>query len=412
MATLHPFRAVRPDPDHVLEIASVPYDVINTEEARELAVGKPKSFLHVIRPEIDLDEGIDVHADEVYEKGAENLRAFVEDDDTTQEDTPSVYVYRLIMDGREQTGIFGCVSVADYDDEVILKHELTRPVKEDDRTRHIVEQQAHAEPVMLTFRDDEAVQTHMRAAMEREPLYDFTAEDGVQHTIWRVSDPAGLVEAFGTVPNLYVADGHHRCKAASRAAGQFRDGDSAETGADAPEYEFFPAVLFPMGMMKIMAYNRVVFDLPVSPAEFLDQLDDAYGVERNVSDPVPAGKGTVCLYLDGAWHRMTLPEPTGTRAVDHLDVARLSEFVLEPMLDITDPRRDPNIDFVGGIRGTDELEKRVDHGAAEFAVSMYPTAIGELLDVSDDGDLMPPKSTWFEPKLRSGLLVHDFAEDV
>jgi uncharacterized protein (DUF1015 family) len=412
MATLHPFRAVRPDPEHVLEIASVPYDVINTEEARELAMGKPKSFLHVIRPEIDLEEGIDVHADAVYEKGAENLRAFVQHEDTTQEDTPSVYVYRLIMDGREQTGIFGCVSVADYDNEVILKHELTRPVKEDDRTRHIVEQQAHAEPVMLTFRDDDTVETHMRAAMDGDPLYDFTAEDGVQHTIWRVSNPAALVEAFGTVPNLYVADGHHRCKAASRAAEHFREGDSARTGDDAPEYEFFPAVLFPMGMMEIMAYNRIVFDLPVPPAEFLNRLDNAYGVERNVSDPVPSEKGTVCLYLDGAWHRMDLPEPTGTRAVDDLDVARLSEFVLEPMLDITDPRRDPNIDFVGGIRGTDELEKRVDDGAAEVAVSMYPTAIGELLDVSDDGDLMPPKSTWFEPKLRSGLLVHDFAEDV
>jgi len=412
MATLHPFRAVRPDPDHVLEIASVPYDVINTEEARDLAEGKPKSFLHVIRPEIDLEPGIDVHDDAVYTKGAENLRAFVTDKDTMQEDEPSVYVYRLIMDGREQTGIFGCVSVEDYDEEVILKHELTRPVKEDDRTRHVVEQEAHAEPVMLTFRDDENVASQMQRAMEEEPIYDFTAEDGVQHTIWRVEDPAGLVDAFATVPNLYVADGHHRCKAASRAAEHFRDEAKGAFNSEHPEYAFFPAVLFPMGMMKILAYNRIVYDLPVSPANFLDQLDDAYKLERNVDDPVPATKGTVCLYLDGAWHRMVLPEPSGKRAVDNLDVARLSVSILEPMLDITDPRRDPNIDFVGGIRGTKELEERVDHGNAELAVSMYPTDIEELLDVSDDGDLMPPKSTWFEPKLRSGLLVHDFAEDV
>lgn len=412
MATLHPFRAVRPDPAHVEEIASVPYDVINTEEARELAEGKPKSFLHVIRPEIDLEEGIDEHDDAVYARGAANLRAFVEDEDTLREDAPSVYVYRLIMDGREQTGIFGCVSVADYDDEVILKHELTRPVKEDDRTRHIVEQQAHAEPVMLTFRDDDAVEAHMRAAMEQEPLYDFTAEDGVQHTIWRVAEPGELVDAFGAVPNLYVADGHHRCKAASRAAEHFREGDTAASHEGAPEYEFFPAVLFPMGMMDIMAYNRVVFDLPVSPAEFLDQLDARYQIERTVDTPSPQQKGVVCLYLDGGWHRMALPEGSGDRAVDQLDVARLSEFVLEPMLDITDPRRDANIDFVGGIRGTEELEDRVDHGDASLAVSMYPTAIEELLDVSDQGDLMPPKSTWFEPKLRSGLLVHDFADDV
>lgn len=412
MATLHPFRAVRPDPAHVEEIASVPYDVINTEEARDLAEGKPKSFLHVIRPEIDLEEGIDEHADAVYAQGAKNLRAFVGDEDTLQEEGPSVYVYRLIMDGREQTGIFGCVSVEDYDTEVILKHEKTRPVKEDDRTRHIVEQKAHAEPVMLTFRDDPTVETEMRTAMQDTPLYDFTAEDGVQHTIWRVAEPAKLVDAFGGISNLYVADGHHRCKAASRAAEHFRDGSTASSDLDAPEYEFFPAVLFPMGMMHIMAYNRVVFDLPVSPSEFLDQLDAAYEIERNVNDPVPQTKGTVCLYLDGAWHRMELPESDGDRSVDQLDVARLSEYVLEPMLDITDPRRDANIDFVGGIRGTGELETRVDDGRASLAISMYPTAIEELLDVSDEGDLMPPKSTWFEPKLRSGLLVHDFADDV
>ena len=409
MATLHPFRAVRPVPEHVEEIASVPYDVINTEEARALAEGKPKSFLHVIRPEIDLPPETDVHADAVYAKGAENLRRFVEDPDTMQDDTPALYVYRLVMDGREQTGIFACVSVDEYDAGTIVKHEKTRPVKEDDRTRHILEQQAHAEPVMLTYRDRDAVHALVADIQAGEPLYDFTADDGVQHTIWTPDAPEALVEAFADIPALYIADGHHRCKAASRTAAELRAQES--DAPEAPEYAFFPAVVFPMSHMKILAYNRVLFDLPESPAAFRETLAGRFDLTPT-DDPVPTQKGTVCLYIDGGWYRMTLPDGTGADAVDRLDVARLSEHVLEPLLDITDPRRDPRIDFVGGIRGTDELERRVDDGDAELAVSMYPTSIEELVDVSDEGSLMPPKSTWFEPKLRSGVLVHDFADDV
>jgi uncharacterized protein (DUF1015 family) len=408
MATLHPFRAVRPVPEQVEEIASVPYDVISVKEARELAEGKPKSFLHVIRPEIDLPEGTDEHDDAVYEKGAENLRAFVEAEYTQQEDEDALYVYRLVMDGRAQTGLFGCVSVAEYDDETIVKHEKTRPVKEDDRTRHILTQQAHAEPVMLTYRDVDAVNEIVDRVQEGEPLYDFTADDGVQHTVWKVDDPEAIAAQFEDVEHLYIADGHHRCKAASRAAAELRDGDEAAKGPGAPEYEFFPAVLFPMSNMHIMAYNRVVFDLPEPAADFLDTLDDRFDLDRDVDDPTPEAKGFVCLYLDGAWHRLALPPSKGVRVVDQLDVARLSEYILEPHLGITDPRRDPNVDFVGGIRGTGELEERVDDGTAEMAVSMYPTSIEELVAVSDEGSLMPPKSTWFEPKLRSGLLVHDF----
>ena len=410
MATLHPFRAVRPDPAQVEEIASVPYDVISVEEARDLAEGKPKSFLHVIRPEIDLPEGTDEHADAVYEQGAENLRGFVEAEYTVQEDTPALYVYRLVMDGRAQTGLFGCVSVAEYDDDTIVKHEKTRPVKEDDRTRHILTQQAHAEPVMLTYRDHEAVNEIVEQVQKSEPLYDFTAEDGVQHTVWRVDDADTVSRAFEEIEHLYIADGHHRCKAASRAAGELREQDDAQAGAP-PEYEFFPAVLFPMSQMHIMAYNRVVFTLPEAPADFLETLDERFDLERDIANPVPDSKGVVCLYLDGAWHRLPLPPSQGVRVVDQLDVARLSEYVLEPYLDITDPRRDPTIDFVGGIRGTEELEVRVDEGDAQMAVSMYPTSIEELVAVSDEGSLMPPKSTWFEPKLRSGLLIHDFADD-
>ena len=406
MATLHPFRAQRPLPQFVQEVASVPYDVISVEEARALAAGKPKSFLHVIRPEIDLPPGTDEHADAVYAMGAKNMRRYIEAEHTTQEDHPTVYVYRLVMKGRAQTGLFGCVSVAEYDNNTIVKHEKTRPVKEDDRTRHIVEQQAHAEPVMLTYRDNEQVNALVDKAMAGDPLYDFTAADSVRHTVWRVQTNDALVDAFSDVATLYIADGHHRSKASSRAAEQLR-AERPQSGST-PEYAFFPAVLFPMSHMHIMAYNRTIQELPTSPSEFLAHLDERIDLDKNIDNPVPQEKGTICLYLDGAWHRGALPPTDRSTVADQLDVARLSEYLLEPLLDITDPRRDANIDFVGGIRGTDALEKRVDTGAAELAISMYPTRIEELIAVSDAGQLMPPKSTWFEPKLRSGLLVHRF----
>lgn len=403
MATLHPFRALRPRPQDVQEVACVPYDVISVSEARALAEGRPNSFLHVIRPEVDLPEGTDEHADEVYEKGAENLRRLAESEVMTQEEEPALYVYRLVMDGREQTGIFGCVSVADYDDEVILKHEKTRPVKEDDRTRHILTQEAHAEPVMLTFRDDDAVAAQVETARATDPLYDFEAEDGVRHTVWRAPDADALVEAFGSIEHLYVADGHHRCKAASRAAHELGGEERGEE-----EFEFFPAVLFPMDEMEIMAYNRIIFELPVSPEAFLEQVREQVASLTEAPSPVPTEAGVVCMYLEGTWYRLELPASDQDEVSGQLDVARLGEHLLEPLLNITDPRRDANIAFVGGIRGTAELEERVDSGDAQCAFSMYPTQIEELLAVSDAGELMPPKSTWFEPKLRSGLLVHRF----
>lgn len=400
MAILHPFRAVRPLSDAAERVASVPYDVINSAEARALAEGNSQSFLHVIRPEIDLPQGVDEHADEVYQTGAANLKAFVASGYTLQEEEPSLYLYRLVMNGRSQTGIFGCVAVADYDGDVILKHELTRPSKEDDRTRHILEQRAHAEPVMLTFRDSPAVEALMAECQGQAPLYDFEAEDGVHHTVWRFERPLEVVEAFGRVSSVYVADGHHRCKAASRAA--------AEVGATpSDEAAYFPAVLFPMGQMRILAYNRVIRHLPVAPSQFMAQLEIRFGLKPNVA-PVPTRRGEVRLYIEGTWFGLELPESEGSSAADALDVGRLTEHILEPMLGITDPRRDPNIDFVGGIRGTEELERLVDGGHAQLAISMHPTSIEELVDVSDAGLLMPPKSTWFEPKLRSGLLIHLF----
>lgn len=400
MATLHPFRAVRPVPEKAADIASVPYDVISVAEARELADGNAISFLHVIRPEIDLPLDVDEHDDAVYSTGAANLRRFVDADYTVQDEEPCLYVYRQIMDGRHQTGIFGCVAVSEYDDDTILKHEKTRPVKEDDRTRHIMEQRAHAEPVMLTYRDNDRVTAIVDSIKKGTPLYDFTASDGVQHTFWRIDSPGPLVDAFGDVSKLYVADGHHRCKAASRAAAEGPSNVS-------DEINYFPAVVFPMGDMAILPYNRIIRKLPESAGAFREKLAERFGLTETTTTS-PPNPGSVCIYLDGKWYSMDLPAPASATAVNQLDVARLGEHVLEPLLGISDPRRDPNIDFVGGIRGTDELEKLVDSGRAEMAISMYPTSIEELVDVSDAGLLMPPKSTWFEPKLRSGLLVHLF----
>lgn len=405
MATLHPFRAIRPVPDKAKAVACVPYDVISTEEARAVADGNPVSFLHVIRPEIDLARGIDEHADAVYEKGAENLRKFVEAAYTVQEDRPLAYVYRLIMNGRAQTGIFGCVSVAEYDDGTILKHELTRPDKEDDRTRHILTQQAHAEPVMLTFRDDADVTRILEEVVSTSPLFDFRASDGIHHTLWQVADTNRIVDAFAGIDRLYVADGHHRCKAASRAAEEMRQKEGSRKGGEAG---FFPAVLFPMSQMQILPYNRIVRKLPMAPAEFLRLLAEQGRLQGNVLGDVPEQRGAIRFYLHGKWYGAVLPPSKSSSPVDQLDVARLNDFILGPLLGVKDPRTDKNLDFVGGIRGTAELERLVNTGKAELAISMYPTSIQELIDVSDAGLLMPPKSTWFEPKLRSGLLVHLF----
>jgi uncharacterized protein (DUF1015 family) len=398
MATVLPFRALRPAPGHAEEVASVPYDVINTDEARSLARGKPRSFLHVIRPEIDLPEGTDEHDDRVYEQGAEALRRFAASDAFVTEDEPAFYVYRLVMDGRPQTGIFGLVTVEEYDDDTILKHEKTRPDKEDDRTRHIVTQRAHAEPVMLTYRGTQPINVLVREAMQGDPLYGFTATDGVRHEIWRMPDADAVREAFADVPKLYVADGHHRSAAASRAAKELPGNDEAEG---------FMAVLFPYEEMMIMPYNRVIYDLPDGPDAFLDTLRARFDLNDR-APASPAGQGHVSIYLDGTWYGLALPDTERDTVADTLDVARLGEHLLEPLLGITDPRRDPNIGFVGGIRGTKELERLVDEGKAKLAISMAATSAEELLAVSDAGQLMPPKSTWFEPKLRSGLLVHRF----
>ncbi len=396
MATIRPFRALRPIPALCGAVASVPYDVVSVPEARALAAGNPHSFLHVVRPEIDLPETTGEYADAVYTKGAENLRSYATSDHSIRDVTPALYIYRLRAFGREQTGIFGCIPVADYDSGGVLKHEKTRPVKVRDRVRHILEQEAHAEPVFLTYRDSAHVSTLTERIKQSEPLYNFTADDGVLHTVWKVDDPAQLVAAFVDVPEFYVADGHHRCEAASVAA-QSR-----------PDAAQFPAVVFPVSEVNILPYNRFVRRSPLAENELLGAVAARCEIKTDVEYSEPVARGSVCMYTGGRWHSITLPATERPTVADTLDIARLAEFILEPIFRIMDQRRDPNIDFVGGIRGTKELERRVDLLPGSVAFSMVATSMDELIAVSDAHLLMPPKSTWFEPKLRSGILVHPF----
>lgn len=405
MAKLKPFKAWRPKPELAPDVACVPYDVINTQEAKKLASGNPRSFLRVIRPEIDLPANTSVYDPKVYEKGRENLISLLNSDAFLHEENESFYIYQLTMNGRNQAGIFGCVSVQDYENDTILKHELTRPDKEDDRTKHIITQEAHAEPVMITFRDTktDSITDFMDEFMDNNnPIYDFTSEDGVTHSIWKVDRINTLEGAFKNIPNLYIADGHHRCASASRAAKEYASHNPTHAGEE--EYNFFPAVLFPMDQMEILAYNRIIFSVP---DDFISRLHEKFTLKKNTK-PVPSEKGMISLYINDNWYGLTLKQTTQKDPASQLDISLLQHQILEPMLGIKDQRTDPNIDFVGGIRGTEELEKLVDNGEAALGISMYPTAIEELLEVSDAGLLMPPKSTWFEPKLRSGLLVHTF----
>ena len=403
MAIVKPFKAWRPQPDIVEEVASVPYDVVNTEEAKKLAEGKPNSFLHVIRPEIDLPKNISLYHEKVYKKGQENLESLIRSETFTQEKEDALYLYRLTMEGISQTGVFGCLSVEEYENEVILKHELTRPDKEDDRTKHILTQQAHAEPVMITFKDSEQISDKMESiASSTKPIYDLETEDGIQHTVWKIENSSELETSFKKISHLYIADGHHRCASAARAAKEKASQNPNHDGSE--EYNFFPAVIFPMQQMKILAYNRIIFSIP---NDFLDKLDDSFHLIKDPK-PRPVRKGEISLYLEGNWFGIRLETPESDDPASSLDVSRLQQQILGPILGIKDQRTDPNIDFVGGIRGTEELEQIVDNGEAALGISMFPTSIQELIDVSDAGQLMPPKSTWFEPKLRSGLLIHTF----
>ena len=405
MALIRPFSALRPPADRASEVASVPYDVVNTDEARALAANNPFSFLHVSRPEIDLPDGTDMHSDPVYRKAIENFDRLIKDCPLVTEESPSIYLYRLIMGDHEQIGLVACCSVDEYDQDLIRKHERTRRDKEDDRTHHMLVLRAQTGPVFLTYRSRRDIDTMVMETMMTNAIFDFTAADGIQHTIWRVPDPVRFVHAFREIPFLYIADGHHRAASAARARAELKEQSFGHTGDE--EYNFFLAVIFPDDQVQIFPYNRAVRNLNgLSASEFLEALRKSFDVKEDGSD-TPEPRGQWGMYLDSRWYALTLRSdapPQGT--VASLDVNILQDRVLDPILGIKDVSTDKRIDFIGGVRGSKELKRLVDEGKAAVAFSLYPTTMEDLLRVSDAGEIMPPKSTWFEPKLRDGLLIH------
>ena len=407
MAVIYPFRALRPPTARVAQVASVPYDVVDTSEARMLAAGNPLSFLHVTRPEIDLPEGTDLYSEAVYAQAKENFQRLIKECPLEMDDEPGIYLYRLIMGEHEQVGIAACCSVDEYDSGLIRKHERTRQDKEDDRTRHMLTLRAQTGVVFLTYRPDRRIDALVAGEIATEPLYDFTAEDGIRHTIWRAPMPAPLVRAFREVPLLYIADGHHRAASASRARAALREQNSGHTGNE--EYNRFLAVIFPADQVQILPYNRIVRDLNgLSPEDFMAAVKKKFRVNDG-GTPTPDARGQWSMYLGGRWYNLMLDDGDKNVAEDpvaSLDVSLLQDNLLDPILGIKDVRTDERIDFIGGIRGTAELELLVNDGRAAVAFSLYPTTVEDLLRVSDAGGIMPPKSTWFEPKLRDGMLIH------
>ncbi len=404
MATLHPFRALRPAPAAAPAVAAVPYDVINADEARALAAGKPLSFLHVSRAELGLPASTDPYSEVVYDSAKQNFDRLKSAAPLVVDDAPSVYFYRLRMASHVQTGLAACYSLDEYDGDVILKHEKTRKDKEDDRTRHMLELGAQTGPVFLTYTATPEIDALAASATAGSPLYDFTAEDGVQHTLWRVSGDAvsALVAAMGCVPRLYIADGHHRAASASRTRAELR-----RRGERRPEADTFLAVAFPHDQVQILAYNRLVKDLDGKrPGELIEAVGKTH--QLTPGPAVPARQGEVSMFVAGQWLTVPLKRSSGRSPSDSLDVSLLHDQILAPSLGIGDERTDKRIDFVGGGRGTSALEHAVGSGKAAVAFSLAPVSVKDLMAISDAGEIMPPKSTWFEPKLRDGLLIHEF----
>ena len=411
MATVRPFRAIRPAAEYASKVISLPYDVMNRKEAAEMAEGNPYSFLHICRSEIDLPQQENPYDRTVYEKARENIEKNLKEGVFLKEEKPDLYVYRQIMDGRVQTGIVGCVSVDEYQNNIIKKHEFTRVEKEKDRINHFDVCDTDTEPVFLTYRDDKRIRTIIEGvAAGSEPVYDITASDGIRHILWVIDDEnmiASLTSLFEEIPALYIADGHHRSASACKVGLKRREENPQYTGEE--EFNFFMAAIFPDNDLKIFDYNRVVKDLNgLTADEFKDKIKAAGFSIENMGEDIyyPEAKHVFAMYLEGSWYKLTadgsiIPD----HVIDSLDVAVLQNNLLGPVLGIEDPRTDKRIDFVGGIRGLEELKKRAESDM-KVAFAVYPVDITDLLSVSDNDMVMPPKSTWFEPKLGSGLFLH------
>ncbi|MDD5090468.1 MAG: DUF1015 family protein [Candidatus Wallbacteria bacterium] len=415
MSVLKPFRGLRPARELVSKVAVLPYDVLSSDEARQKASGNPISFFHVTKPEIDLDPGINLYSDIVYETGKNNFLRLIKEGVFVQDKEEYLYIYRQKMGAHAQTGILGCASVDDYSKDIIKKHELTRKDKEDDRTRHVREMDANAGPVFLTYRAEREIDAVVDEFVRKNsPEYDFTAEDGIEHVLWVIRDKSVIRSLSGLfaekVPVLYVADGHHRAASAARVGMEKRQKTPDYSGHE--EFNFFLAVYFPHDQLKILDYNRVVKDLNgLTPDVFMAEIGKKFRLEN-----LPAGREpfrpdqphTFGMFLEGSWHKLTAIEGNWKNddPVESLDVSILLTNLLDPILGIRDPRTDKRIDFIGGIRGTGELVKVVNEGHFKVAFAMYPTTLEELMRIANAGKLMPPKSTWFEPKLRSGLVIH------
>ena len=405
---IQPFQGLVPQSQFVEEVAAVPYDVVDTAEAAALARDKPNNLLHVDRAEIGLPPGTDPYSDAVYSRAVETLQRLQEDEVLVREPSPAIYLYRQVMGEHSQTGLVAACHVDDYENDIIRKHEKTRKVKEDDRTRLVNELSANTGPIFLTYRDRREINTRVaEITAVDDPLFDFTADDGVRHTFWRVSSGlSDLVQFFEDVPLAYVADGHHRSASAARVGSERRAANPNHDGSE--DYNWFLGVLFPASELKILPYNRGVADLNgMTPEAVLEKIGEVVQVAETSSSS-PAAPGNVHMYLDGKWYALSWPEDPNADPVDSLDVSVLQQKILDPILGIDDPRTNDRIDFIGGIRGTAYLEELVDSGKAGVAFSMFPVTVEQLMAIADADQIMPPKSTWFEPKLRSGLVVHTF----
>ncbi len=403
------FKGLRPAKGEAAAIASLPYDVVNFEQACEQAEGKPLSFMRVVRSEIELPKGTEPYSQAVYDHARENFEKLVAGGHLVREDAPCMYLYRQVMGDHAQTGLVATFSAADYDADVIKKHEKTREAKENDRYMLTRTLRVNTGPVFLTVKDGTELDKIVEDKKDSDALFDFVVDDGIRHTVWKIEDPAKLakiVEIFDGIPCAYVADGHHRSASNARCARFFKAENPNHTGDE--DYNWFLSVVFPAGQLRILPYNRVVRDLAGNTKEqFLEKLSKVCKVEKSGAKS-PDGSKKVSMYIDGQWYLLSFDNTDGLDAVSSLDVALLQDRVLAPILGIGDPRTDERIDFVGGIKGTDELEKLVNSGKFAVAFSMYPTTTDQLMAIADAGQIMPPKSTWFEPKLRSGLFVHTF----